>query len=164
MATRSPFLVRALRILAILLSIISLLVPAGALPPSGGGHSGGGHFGGGHSGGGHSSGRHSAGNHAGGHFGWLHFGLGKHSARHAEFAASATSNTVPRLAWGTSPRQPEGRPFRGLRQRFSGLRRYSKPARTVEFLSLFLTCAGIILVSSATGFRAFLPPDASSTA
>ena len=72
MATRSAFLVRALRILAILLSVISLLVPAGALPPSGGGHSGDGHFGGGHS-----SGRHSGGSHAGGHFGWLHFGLGR---------------------------------------------------------------------------------------
>ena len=100
MATRSAFLVRALRILAIFLSVIALLAPAGALPPSGGGHSGGGHSGGGHSGGGHSSGRHSGGSHAGGHFGWLHFGLGRHSARHAEFAASSTPDTVPHLASG----------------------------------------------------------------
>src|SRR6202158_4887604 len=100
MATRSAFLVRALRILAIFLSVIALLAPAAALPPSGGGHSGGGHFGGGHYGGGHSSGRHFGGSHAGGHFGWLHFGLGRHSARHAEFAASSTPDTVPHLASG----------------------------------------------------------------
>ena len=97
MATRIAFLVRSLRILPILLSVICLLAPAAAQHGGGGGggHSGGGHSGGGHSGGGHSSGRHSGGSHAGGHFGWLHFWSGKYSARHAGFGASSPSDTSP---------------------------------------------------------------------
>src|SRR5258708_3216509 len=90
MATRTDFLLRSLRILPILLSVICLLASAKAQHGGGGGHSGGGHFGGGHS-----SGRHSGGSQAGGHFGWPHFGFGKHSARHAGFAASSTSDTSP---------------------------------------------------------------------
>jgi len=84
MATRTTLLVLSPRILPILLSVICLLASAEAQHGGGGG---GGHFGGG--GGGHSSG----GSHTGGHFGWLHFGLGKHSARHAEFGASSTSDS-----------------------------------------------------------------------
>lgn len=92
MATRIAFLVRSPRVLPILLSVICLLVPAGAQHGGGGGHSGGGHFGGGHS-----SGRHSGGGHAGAHFGWLHFGFGKHSARHAGSGAPTISDTSPHL-------------------------------------------------------------------
>ena len=90
MATRTAFLVRSPRILAILLCVICLLAPAEAQHGGGGGHSGGGH-----SGGGHSSGKTSGGSHAGGHFGWLHFWSGKHSARHAGFGASSTSDPSP---------------------------------------------------------------------
>jgi len=92
MPTRIAFLVRSLRILPILLSVICLLVPAEAQHGGGGGHFGGGHFGGGHS-----SGRHSGGSYAGGHFGWLHLGFGKHSARHAGPGASSTADTLPQL-------------------------------------------------------------------
>ena len=104
MATRVAFLVRSPRILPILLSVICLLAPAEAQHGGGGGggHSGGGHFGGGHS---------SGGSHTGGHFGWLHFGLGKHSARHAEFGASSTSDSssyAPSHLWNipTAARAP----------------------------------------------------------
>ena len=70
--------------------VIGLLAPAEAQHGGGGGHSGGGH-----SGGGHSAGKPSGGSHAGGHFGWLHFWSGKHSARHAGFGASSTSDPSP---------------------------------------------------------------------
>lgn len=96
MATRTAFLVRSLRVLLILLSVICLLAPAEALHGGGGGHSGGGH----------SSGGHSGGSHAGGHFGWLHFWSGKHSARHAGFGASSTSDTSPHgpsQLWNPTP-------------------------------------------------------------
>jgi hypothetical protein len=85
-----PSLCGSPRILPILLSVVCLLAPAQAQHGGGGGHSGGGHFGGGHS-----SGRHSGGSHAGGHFGWLHFWSGRHSAWHAGFGASSTSDTSP---------------------------------------------------------------------
>jgi len=97
MATRIAFLVRSLRIPAILLSVICFVAPAKAQHGGGGGHSGGGHSGGSHFGGGHSSGRNSGGGRAGGHFGWLHFGFGKHSARHAGFGVSPASDTSPQL-------------------------------------------------------------------
>jgi len=88
MAIELPYFLRSARILPILLSVICLLAPADAQHGGGGGHSGGGHFGGGHC-----SGKHSGRSHEGGHFGWLHFGFGKHSARHAGFGASSTSDT-----------------------------------------------------------------------
>jgi len=89
MATRIAFLVRAPRILPILLSVICLLAPAEAQHGGGGGHSGGGHFGGGHS-----SGRQSGGSQGGGHFGWLHFRSGKDSARRAGSEASSTTSDI----------------------------------------------------------------------
>src|ERR1700693_4872686 len=97
MATRTAFLVRSLRILPILLSVICLLAPAEAQHGGRGGHSGGGHFGGGHS-----SGRHSGGGHAG-HFGWLHFWSGKHPPRHAGFGASSTSDPLATIVGGCAP-------------------------------------------------------------
>ncbi len=101
MATRTAFLVRSPRILLILLSVICLLAPAEAQHGGGGGHSGGGHFGGGHS-----SSSHSGGSRAGGQFGWLHFWSGRHSARHAGFGASSTSDPSPHLpshVWNPTP-------------------------------------------------------------
>ena len=104
------------------------------------------------------------GGHAGAHFGWLHFGFGKHSARHAGSGAPTISILRPicRHTCGTSAQRPACHPFRGFRPRFFGLRRYSKPAPTAEFLS-FLLPRALVAVSSSTVFRVFLPPDASST-
>ncbi len=92
MAVRIALLVRSLRILPILLSVICLLVSGEAQHGGGGGHSGGGQFSGGHS-----SGRHSGGSHTGGHVGWLYFGFGKHSARHTGAGAPTASDTSPQL-------------------------------------------------------------------
>jgi len=61
---------------------------------------------------------------------------------------------------GTSPRRRARHPFRGSRQRFSGLRRYSSTAPTAEFLSFLPRCA-LTAVSSSTACGDFLPPDAS---
>ena len=94
MTTRIAFLVRSPQYFTILLCVICLLYPAVAQHGGGGGHSGGGYSSGGHASGGRSSSRHSGGGHAGGHFGWLHFRSGRHSARHAGFEASSTSDTL----------------------------------------------------------------------
>jgi hypothetical protein len=48
---------------------------------------------------------------------------------------------ICRHTCGTSAQQPACHTFRGFRPRFFGLRRYSKPAPTAEFLSFLPPCA-----------------------
>jgi len=100
----------------------------------GGGHSGGGHFGGGHP-----FGRHSGEDHRGGHFGWLHFGFGstRPGMRDPEHPLLRMLHPMSRHTCGTSPRRLAHHPFRGFRQPFSGLRRYSRAARPPGFFLFF---------------------------
>jgi hypothetical protein len=109
MAPRSAFLRPAPCILPILLSAVCFLAPAAAQHGGGGGHSGGGHLGGGHSSRGHASSGHSGGSQTSGHFGWLGSAFGKHSDKHAGFAASSNSDTAshgPGRLWSISTSPP----------------------------------------------------------